>query len=77
MESEDLSQNFKRTGMTNIHLTVTYLQQLVARQEVRGWLENGCHGFGQLLVNCFHIGGGIRLWLEYKLPAERQKIASV
>lgn len=54
-------------------VNVGYLQQLVAGQEVCGWLEDGCHGFSQLLVNCFHSGGGIRLWLEHKLRVEREK----
>ncbi len=56
-----------------IFLNVVYLQQLVAGQEVCGRLENGRHGFSQLLVNCFHVGGGKRLWLKHKLTVWREK----
>lgn len=53
--------------------SLVYLQQLVARQEVGGWFENGRHGLCQLLVNCFYTHGGIWLRLEHELRGKRKK----
>lgn len=53
-------------------MNLGYLQQLVARQEVCGWLEDGCHGLCQLLVNRLDISGGIRLGLKHKLSVKRK-----
>lgn len=46
---------------------IFYLEQLVACEEVGGGLEDGGHGFRQLLVHRSRGAGGERLSLEHKL----------
>lgn len=44
-----------------------YFEQFVACEEVSGGLQDGGHGFSQLLVHCSRGAGGERFSLEHKL----------
>ncbi len=46
---------------------ICYLEELVTREKVGGRLQDGCHGFSELLVHCSAGGGRVWLSLEYKL----------
>lgn len=55
-----------------------YLEELVACEEVGGGLQDGGHGFSQLLVCCSHGGGGELFSLEHELTRTRsEKMLSI
>lgn len=55
-----------------------YLEELVAREEVGGGLQDGGHGFSQLLVHGPRGVGDERLGLEHKLAkAHSEKMLSL
>lgn len=50
-----------------------YLQKLVAGKEVGRRLENGGHGFGQLLMHCLIFRCNVRLSLIGKLEKKKKR----
>lgn len=59
--------NKKRTFTSVILIHICYLEEFVTREEVGGRLQDGSHGFSQLLMHCSCGAGRVRLGPEYKL----------